>query len=201
MSQVDLWGSSVGVATPEAREAHDAYYTPDLVADALVERLTRPSGHDWIGRQTRVLEPHAGGGAFVRALRRRGCTVDAHDIDPGAPACETRGDFLALKATEAAWIVGNPPFCDAEAHVRHALCLCPRVAFLLRLGFLASAVRATMWAGHPPAAVYVLSERPSFTADGATDSADYCFVVWAPHHGPTRMEWVSWRAHRVTTCA
>ena len=174
------------------RIAGDAYYTPDALAAALVAVLPlRPEDVVW--------EPHAGGGAFVRALRATGVRVVASAINPAAPglragADATRvADFLGGPSWVAAptWIVGNPPFGDAEAHVRRALDLAPNVAFLLRLGFLESAGRIPLWRDHPPAVVHVLAERPSFTG-GGTDSAAYGLFVWGADRD-TRLRWLTWK--------
>ena len=160
------------------RRPLDAYYTPDALASALVGVLP-------IAPVARVLEPHAGGGAFVRALVGRGVgRVLAADVDPCAPifldpprtgvtlcpGC----DFLGFAWNDIDWIVGNPPFRGLEAHVEHALTLAPNVAFLLRLAVMESKGRVPLWQTWPLRHVWVLAERPSFT-DGGTDSAAYGF--------------------------
>jgi len=174
------------------RRASDAYYTPDDLADVLVGLLPIESEDD-------VLEPHCGGGSFVRALLRRTRYVGAFDVDPAAAGLAATVsevcDFLtATLAQQAQWIVGNPPFGDAEAHVRHAIDLSARhVAFLLRLAFLESSERVAFWADHPCRKVWVLSQRPSFTG-GQTDSCAYGFFWWdSAHTGATSLEVVSWR--------
>lgn len=177
----------------QPRRKLDAYYTPDDLARALVGVLP-------VGWRVRVWEPHVGGGAFAEALHDRGCYVMASDIDPDnqwAPsfdplllACD---DFLQLDWS-AHWIVGNPPYRDAMAHVRHALRQTDRhVVFLLRLAFLESRKRAAFWSKHPCRKIWVLSERPSFTG-GGTDSAAYGWFWWdAEHRGPTELEVLSWK--------
>ena len=178
------------------RRASDAYYTPDDLAEVLVGLLP-------IEQEDGVLEPHCGGGSFVRALLRRTCSVSALDIDPTASGLRAPSvsvydcDFLAWghdPLNLPLWIVGNPPFGDAELHVRHALGLTRRhVAFLLRLAFLESSERVAFWAEHPCRLVWVLSQRPSFTG-GQTDSCAYGFFWWdSAHTGATSLEVVSWR--------
>lgn len=70
------------------------------------------------------------------------------------------------------------------------------LAFLLRLGFLASRAREALFRKYPPYSVTVLVERPSFTGRGS-DSADYCVVTWDKSKnvqpGQTNMNWLSWR--------
>ena len=154
------------------RRPLDAYYTPDALASALVGLLP-------IASTDIVLEPHAGGGAFVRALMRCDASVHAMDIDRGAAGLREPGvawcfgDFLNHRG-DYDWIVGNSPFRGFEAHVEHALTLAPNVAFLLRLAVMESAGRVPMWKRWPLRHVWVLAERPSFT-DGGTDSAAYGF--------------------------
>ncbi len=156
-----------------ARRPLDAYYTPDPLAAALVGLLP-------IEPTDTVMEPHAGGGAFVRALLPVARRVHACDANPEAEGLHIDGvsasfggvDFLELKYGRARWIVGNPPFRGFEAHVEHALTLSRHVAFLLRLASMETAARAPMWQRWPLRKVWVLAERPSFTG-GGTDSAAY----------------------------
>lgn len=174
----------------------DRYYTDDAVALRLVRLL------DLTGAK-RVVEPSVGGGAFVRAIRAVWpgwiYGIDINHDAPGLDLCPSQirgadfldvgksGDFLDLP-NGADWIIGNPPYSHAEAHVRHALTLAPRCAFLLRLAFLESTKRVAFWRDHQPARVYVLAQRPSFTG-GGTDSAAYGWFVWdADHKGPTVLD-------------
>ena len=170
----------------------DAYYTPDDVAQRLVSLLP-------IGPRDIVLEPSVGGGAFARALARMTPNVDGIDIDPEASGlndCHGRlADFLDLHLLECEqrprWIVGNPPFNDAEEHVSHAIRNTERhVAFLLRLAFLESVKRRPFWEAHPPRKVWVFSKRPSFTG-GKTDSCAYGFFWWdREYRGEPALGWV-----------
>jgi hypothetical protein len=75
--------------------------------------------------------------------------------------------------------IGNPPFSLAEQFLDRARQLADVVVLLERLSFLGSDSRAHRWHGYTPD-VYVLPNRPSFTNDGKTDSADYAWFVWGP---------------------
>lgn len=167
-------------ALPEAeRRSDDTYYTPDELAEALVSLLP-------IGAMSVCWEPHAGGGAFVRALdSRTACPVVATDLHGwGAPL-----DFLSVHSPPpgTSWIVGNPPFRGHEQHIDKALDLSPNVAFLLRLAVMESAARVPMWRRWPLRKVWVLAERPSFTG-GGTDCAAYGFFWWdRAHRGPAEV--------------
>lgn len=182
-----------------------AYYTPDDLAVALVDLLPIEVG-------TPALEPHAGGGAFVRALNKEsGSRIHAMDSDIQAEGLTWVrrerafvGDFLTDEPPWQApqWIVGNPPYGPdkgiAEAHIRRALnVVAPggSVAFLLRLAMLESAGRAALWRQYPCRKIWVLTERPSFTGSG-TDATAYGWFWWdLSYTGPTTLEVLSWRSH------
>jgi len=174
------------------RRKNDAYYTPDDLAAKLVYLLSAR-----LLPGCRVLEPSAGGGAFVRALwpYERVQGVYVRDVDPDAPALympaparwdyrTSCGDFLDLHWDGSMprpphWVIGNPPFEDAEKHVRHALRMSQHgVAFLLRLAFLESVKREAFWEEHPCSDIVVLTKRPCFTGNGKTDSCAYGFFIW-----------------------
>lgn len=196
------------------RRPRDAYLTPTALARHLVGLLPLEPGDT-------ALEPHAGGGAFVDALIDRGVDTTGWDIDP---SLDWRvQDFLALDAASLPrgwplWIVGNPPFNEAEAHVRQALDLSVRhVAFLLRLGFAETSKRFPLWQEHPARHLWVLAERPSFgkrlgirqdrqvtlfrpsrsprqLSGTGQDSTAYGLFWWdKDHHGPSTWAVTSWR--------
>ena len=91
-------------------------------------------------------------GRSSRALRRQGVQVRASDLYDHAaePALgiETGVDFLSMTSMSGCRsIVMNPPFKDAEAHVRHALDLLSdggTLAALLRLNWIAAKGRADL---------------------------------------------------------
>lgn len=170
----------------------DAYYTPNELASFLVDLL--PIKDDEI-----VLEPSAGGGAFVRALLKKTQHVYALDVNPNAKALSLTGslccDFLDVHPPNPPqWIIGNPPYYNALDHVEHALnCTERHVCFLLRLAFLESKRRSKFWAENPCRRIFVLSERPSFTG-GKTDSSAYAFFWWDNlYPGHTILDVVSWQ--------
>jgi hypothetical protein len=181
-------------ANHQPRDVLDRYYTPDPLAVACVAALDIPPPR-------LVLEPSLGGGAYARAVRARwgGVLLHGIDLDPEAPGLSSVDTHWIGDFVEHAWapqsfglVIGNPPYKHAEAHVRAALDLAPRVAFLLRLGFLAGQGRSELWRAHPPAAVHVLSKRPSFTGSG-TDSSEYGWFVWdIAHRGEPVIRWLDW---------
>lgn len=177
------------------RIENDAYFTPDPVARACVATLP-------IERGMTVWEPHAGGGAFVRALLRCTPHVVASDlvlrpevaalVKHSRQADAREGWSFGIPSPD--WIVGNPPYSDAQDHVEMALRTARiGVAFLLRLAFLEGQARAAFWRAHPCAEVHVLSRRPSFTG-GKTDSCAYGWFVWRKdEHAPTTLHHLEWK--------
>lgn len=146
------------------------YYTPDDVARAIVRHLALPSG-------TTVWEPHAGSGAFVRALLGARARAHFSDLDEAAPVyadpdilaracgyapCDSLSGWPWSLRDRPDWIVGNPPYGDAEAHVRAALEVAREgVAFLLRDAFAEGMERGSFWRVRP-AERWTLARRPRF---------------------------------------
>ena len=79
--------------------------------------------------------------------------------------------------------IGRPPKHDFAAWnvtddwPEHVLVTDAEVAVLLRLAFLESRQRHAWWQDHPVDALYVLSQRPSFTGRG-TDATSYGVFVY-----------------------
>lgn len=179
------------------RNALDFYATPQALADAICRHLSSRCG--WC-----VVEPSAGHGPFVRAARKEfGPDVEivAIDVSPDRlPELSEAGadavlvsDWLQITALPSEYptlILGNPPFREAEEHIRHALDLMrpgDSLAFLLRLNLLGSRGRVALWESTPLAEVVPLVPRPSFTG-GGSDATEYGLFVWTKGHtGPTRL--------------
>lgn len=172
-------------------------YTPDACARTIVDALPIESGQ-W------VHEPHAGGGSFLRALEKRDVWLTAGDLEPDANVTfrggqtPTRGDFLRWRPSgrHPDWIIGNPPYITAEAHIRHAVEVTGRhVVFVLRLAMLEGVHRAQhLWVETPLRQVIVLAPRPSFTSDGRTDTKTAYAAFWwdrAWTAAPT-VSWLRW---------
>jgi hypothetical protein len=111
--------------------AADFFETPDALADEIVEELG-------LKDPGLLLEPSAGKGAIVRAMRRRFPGAFVFAVEPLAPNLRElyklpwgtddgifEGDFLSLRPGgigEYDGIAMNPPFSKRQdiAHVRHA---------------------------------------------------------------------------------
>lgn len=151
----------------------DHFATPAWCVDLLVPHLPPLAGR-------RLGELSAGRGDVVKALLVHGADpglVTAVEIEPRrAAACRAlgvrtiEGDALdpALGLGPYDLIVGNPPYGDAEAHVRRSCALLApggTCALLLRLAFVMEAAERRDLRRAHPCDVLVLDKRPSFTAE------------------------------------
>lgn len=88
----------------------DQFYTRTEVVKDLVEwyRVKRIEHNLLRFQRTRIIEPSAGTGAFLRKLP---LGSEGYDIDPKAPGIR-QGDFLALPLSldDPLLVIGNPPF-------------------------------------------------------------------------------------------
>lgn len=182
------------------RRDKDLYETPQDCALAICTRLEAVLK---LGDDPRIIEPSAGSGSFVRAIRAVWpksmlLAVDLHPENArplhkaGATSYASgRWQTQDVGGFGADLIVGNPPFSEAEEHIAHALnVVSPAgfVAMLLPASFLSSQGRCRrLWTPQEPGSligfggvryVFPLAERPSFTDDGATDMSEYLCIVW-----------------------
>ncbi len=195
----------------DQRAALDGYWTPDACALACTRAVASV-----LPRAPRtILEPAAGGGAWVRAAREVWGPVpwiEAWDLDGKAPALTEdvgaseahRYDYLGTAAHRFDLVLGNPPYArDAfQAWLDKPLTHAGAVAWLLRSTALGSAKRAAWWGAHAPSHVWVLSTRPRWGGPGArpsSDSVDSVLVLWQPSLARggarvvTRLGWIDWR--------
>jgi len=173
------------------RDPTDYYQTPEWCAQLGAE-LAVPTGE--CGGC--VLDPCAGDGALLRAVEPRCAITRGFEIradlasQSGVRCC----DALEVRWPFADAILMNPPFSLWQPFVERAVASeSDRVVVLGRLGVLASARRRDWWrsvAKRRGIAVNILSRRPSFTADGKTDAADYAWVVLSRDKRKTGVSWL-----------
>ena len=164
------------------REA-DFYATPQ---ESIVAFL---SSYDGFKDDDRILEPSAGDGAILKALRYHGFAfnhITAVEIREERSLYNWTDDVIFtdfLKWTPVEKydvIIGNPPYSLAQEFIDHSLKLLNpggRLIFLLRTNFLESERRFKWWQDKIPTGLYTLHKRPSFTGKG-TDATSYSWFVW-----------------------
>lgn len=174
-------GRTKKAGAPTAREKDDNYETPAWCVHAIWPHVRPIQGN--------VLDPTCGRGAIFEALEGK---IEKHrlfgiEIDVGRAAQAKyrahrviHGDFLEVAPNPMTFqgandvlgwkpslILTNPPYRPALSIVQRSLEIVRphggEVAMLLRVNFLGSQERGPWWVDHL-ADMYVLSERPSFTA-------------------------------------
>jgi len=169
----------------EIRHPDDFYATPSWCVQAL-KRVLAPQFKEIRS----VLDPCCGTGTildnFPAPYITYGIEINtarvAEAIARGYSDSRRIGHYDALD-TQIVWprasaIITNPPFFSALQFVEKALLTNTYlIAFLLRLNWLGSKKRRDFHLRNP-AALYVMTQRPSFTPDGKTDSIEYAWFVW-----------------------
>lgn len=163
----------------------------DFYATPLETVYTLLDNYNGIEPGDLILEPSAGNGNIIRAIKNRGYTnfieaVEIRDeetselmrIADEVSICDFLTDFDATCRYDV--IIGNPPYSLAQEFIDKCLTLLKpggRLIFLLRTNFLESKKRFAWWQNKTPNGLYVLSKRPSFTGKG-TDATSYSWFVW-----------------------
>lgn len=177
-------------AAPKRRPLDD-YETPPEPIDAI-----KP----FVDLRGKLLEPAAGTGRMVKALRRLypSLAIESADIKRGK-------DFLKRTAPFRGHCFTNPPYGGgkAEAFARQALKLCSgKVGMLVQLDWLTGARRAKgiYLAGLKPELVIVIPWRIMFIdGDGKTIEGQFfnhAWVIWPERdkrekNRTTRIEWAT----------
>ena len=161
----------------------DFYATPLESIYAFLDNYELPKDAD-------ILEPSAGNGNIIKALRDKGYNNNITAIElryeekeslTGIADNVVIDDFLKMNHTgKYDVVIGNPPFSKAQEFIDKSLELLTekgKLIFLLRTNFLESQKRYEWWQSRVPNDLYVLSKRPSFTGKG-TDATSYSWYIW-----------------------
>ena len=163
-----------GNYSSNTREDHDYYAThPSAVYPLFdTERFT-PT----------ILEPTCGEGHMARAIEECGHRVIASDsLDRGYGSVT---DFLESGATPFD-IVTNPPYWLQSEFVEHAMGVLRyggKLALFLKIQFLESAKRRSLFERYPPVRVHVFSKRARTAKNGDFSNIGsaltcYAWFVW-----------------------
>lgn len=178
----------------------DYYRTPEWAIHDFLEAFLLDESCEVNPTQafgTSVLDPCAGGDAnhpmpYPKVLVESGIpeeNITTIDIREDSPAKIHQDFFDYIPDHPHSSVITNPPFNQAEKIIRR--CLNPDTEILrnggycimlLRLNFFGSLKRKPFWDEFSPVAVYVHSNRMSFTEDGKKDSIEYMHCVWAKNH-------------------
>ena len=185
--------SAIHGESGHARLQHDAYHTLD--ADWIVPALL-----DSAPTAGPVLEPCAGRGHLVRALRAAGIEVVGQELhthpDLVVPDIETGRDVFALQPDDLApfrWIVSNLPYNEQDAIVDRLLTVCAvhatNIALLVRAEWPIAQRRRPLVHEHSAFdSIVYLTRRPRWVSIEVSSAS--------PRHN---FAWVTWRWQRSNT--
>lgn len=154
------------------RRALDAYYTPPLLTQALLDEFPEIQGDC-------LLDPCCGDLRMSKQIMDAG-RFRRHILNDIAT-----GGWDATRAEAwkhwrgASWCVTNIPFCHSATIPWRAIEAGVPAALLMRISFL-EPVEDRQWVKrHPPTAMLALP-RVSFDGSGQTDMATCGWFVWGP---------------------
>ena len=169
----------------------DFWRTPPQATEALLERVPFRGS---------ILEPACGIGDMSEVIKSYYSDVTSMDITQRGYASVIR-DFLVsekdfFSSIKYNNVITNPPFILAEEFVRKALSVAThKVAMLLKLEFLQSTKRLSLFKNYPPRAVYVFSYRIPFWQEGydkPINNQRHAWYVWEQgYRGNPELEWIA----------
>lgn len=163
------------------RALADKFYTKPDVVNKCVEIL---KNHFTIDRANDVvIEPSAGGGAFIDALAGLCDRCIFLDLIPEHEGV-TEGDFLAFANPHPGrrtHVIGNPPFGRQSSlaikFIRHAATFCDTISFILPKSFKKDSMKDKV-----PNNFHLINETDleseSFTVDGNSYDVPCTFQIW-----------------------
>jgi hypothetical protein len=166
------------------RRRADFYPTPHWATRTLLNSFPL------IGRNKmlRIKEVCAGRGNISKVIKEfyPDCELTQHELFrnkqlPQYGEC-IFGDFFKTSTEDLTldYVITNPPFSLAQEFIERCRELYPNaeIIMLLPFSFLGSAKRYDFWLKNTPNKFSILSDRPSFSNDGKTDSSVYNWTHW-----------------------
>lgn len=191
----EKWNRPALPNTYDERKEFEFFTTEPGLAQKVCERVS-----EVISPPAFILEPSAGAGAFVKAVRLTWPGTEIIAVEPLMAARdllrEASADEVSSVTLErfveaaperiarADLVIGNPPFTLAEQHIRALMKRMKpgaHIAFLLRICFYGAQERQAFWAEFPEKWMFPVSPRPSFLGEhgkGKTDGQDYAVFLW-----------------------
>ena len=164
------------------RAVADFYPTPDYAVEELLKRISF-AGSIW--------EPACGDGAIARFFPNCLATDLRTDLGYG----EGGIDFLT-EQRQVNNIITNPPYSLAQRFIEHSLeCADKKVVMLLKLVFLESIGRKSLFDKNMLQTVYVFRRRLKIYKDGVMGKNSgliaYAWYVWdKKYNGSPKIEWI-----------
>lgn len=171
------------------RHEHDYYATPPVAGEDLM-RIYPSIKNIW--------ECSVGGGSIAEVFKNHNKLGKATDlIDRGYG--EGGVDFLKQTEKWDGWIVTNPPFIFGKEFVEKAIELATDgVAMFLKIQFLESKKRRSLFEKYPPKYVYIYSKRCpqcAFNGDFSKPTGNavmYAWYIWEKgFNGEPIIRWIN----------
>lgn len=184
-------------ASNYARRENDLYQTEPWATEALLRSYP-------VGGMT-IWEPAAGNHLMADVLRDSGATVRTSDIKTYDREHDALYDFLIDRPHREPTVQGiitNPPYGkgnrDAVKFAKLALERCEgMVALLLTAKFDFGNTRFSLFRDNPRfRAKIALTDRLSWTLDGATGTEDHAWYVWGPADSQRRPPYLLYAGRR-----
>lgn len=173
------------------RREKDNYSTPIWVIETLLNDFPLMTGETASGcKRLKIVEPCSGAGNISSTIKRfyPDCELVQYEIRPEEERGLSEfgsiqiGDFLSVcePDDDVDFVITNPPFTYSQEFIEKCLIDYPmaQLIFLMPLSFLGSDKRHDFWIEAPLTGLKVLSDRPSFTEDGKTDSSVYAWYFF-----------------------
>lgn len=161
-----------------SRQVNDYYATdPHCVEDLLaIETFNKD-----------ILEPAVGEGHMSKVLEKYEHNVTKIDLIDRDLKNTIIQDFLTYNINFNGDIITNPPYSLAKEFVEHGLELIPKgnkIAMFLKLTFLESTKRMSLFKENPPKIIYIYSKRQHVALNGEEEyfkkssAVAYAWFIW-----------------------
>lgn len=161
----------------------DQYFTPLVAVKAILSREKLSGGVTW--------DPASGQGHIAKYIP----SCKASDISRAPFIYGEKGIDFFKCTHKVSNIITNPPYYVAEKFIRHSIGLAThKVIMLLRILFLESKSRYTLFTTIPPKIIYIFSGRiRMINIDGTMcgSKVGYAWYVWDKSYvGKTMIDWI-----------
>jgi predicted RNA methylase len=165
------------------RNTIDKYYTKDVVVDICINLIKE---HIEIKKEDLIIEPSAGNGSFIKAIKSLGCKTVFYDLEPENIEI-VKQDYLLgnynqyMSDASRIHVVGNPPFGRQSSlaikFIKKSSEFANSISFILPKSFKKDSLKKTF-----PLQFHLIYEIDipdrSFLVNGEEHSVPCIFQIW-----------------------
>jgi predicted RNA methylase len=165
------------------RNTIDKYYTKDVVVDKCINVM---KAHIEIKKDDLIIEPSAGNGSFIKAIKSFGCKTIFYDVEPENIEI-VKQDYLLgnynqyMSDTSSIHVVGNPPFGRQSSlaikFIKKSCEFANSISFILPKSFKKDSLKKTF-----PLEFHLIYEIDipdrSFLVNGEEHNVPCIFQIW-----------------------